>query len=377
MLLRLRFLPVFWLSGLLLLAACRPAPDTPPASPSPAPSPVPSATNTLVPPSPSPVPSPAPSLTPPPAPTATPAAASLDDLPLSATAKASFLGETYPDYTIVQPGESFVKTWTLANTGDVPWTTGYALVRGAVPQGQTLGTEARIPLVEEVAPGGKTTLSVPMTAPQAAGTYTVYFLLLTPEDEIVPVDGGRSVWATIRVCPQGQGCPTPPALGGSQAQVGDISARLLAFTPGTPQTSARFCMTLPNRNYGPSPGTVFLQVDDAQLAAVSGGSLPSAGCFEFSFAVSEAEIAQAAHVSVVVEQVRVLGGSNNPDQDCRNARETLMAQYPGLDFTCQFSMSGYYTDLHLPPGMSPQQADRLITDAIEHAVDGPWVLSVR
>ncbi|RMF70658.1 MAG: hypothetical protein D6740_07880, partial [Alphaproteobacteria bacterium] len=122
---------------------------------------------------------------------------------------------------------------------------------------------------------------------------------------------------------------------------------------------------------------VFLQVDDAQLAAVSGGSLPSAGCFEFSFAVSEAEIAQAAHVSVVVEQVRVLGGSNNPDQDCRNARETLMAQYPGLDFTCQFSMSGYYTDLHLPPGMSPQQADRLITDAIEHAVDGPWVLSVR
>ncbi len=69
--------------------------------------------------------------------------------------------------------------------------------------------------------------------------------------------------------------------------------------------------------------------------------------------------AQAAHVAVVIQQVRLLGGSTHPNEDCRSAREQLTRQYPGLDFTCSFSMAGYYTNLHVPAGMSREEADRL------------------
>lgn len=101
------------------------------------------------------------------------------------------------------------------------------------------------------------------------------------------------------------------------------------------------------------------------------------GCFEFEFPVTATQIQGAASIAVSIGQVRIIGGPNDPDGTCQTVRPNLMAQYPGLDFQCQFSMAGYYTNLQVPAGMTTEQAKQVIFDAIEGAINGPWLLTVR
>lgn len=101
------------------------------------------------------------------------------------------------------------------------------------------------------------------------------------------------------------------------------------------------------------------------------------GCFEFEFPVTATQIQGAASIAVSIAQVRIIGGPNDPDGTCQAVRPNLMAQYPGLDFQCQFSMAGYYTNLQVPAGMTTEQAKQVIFDAIEGAINGPWLLTVR
>jgi hypothetical protein len=54
-----------------------------------------------------------------------------------------------------------------------------------------------------------------------------------------------------------------------------------------------------------------------------------------------------------------------------------MTQYRGLDFPCNFSMAGYCINLQLPSGMTREQAQQIIFDAIENTIHGPWVLTIR
>ena len=186
-----------------------------------------------------------------------------------------------------------------------------------------------------------------------------------------------SVWVTIRVCAQGQPCPTPPSpTGGSSATAGNITARLLGFKTGAANSTATFCLYhLPNRNY--LPFGMQLQVDDKVFPMTGGGStvlLPGKACFQFSFGATAAQIDQAQHVAVVIPVVRY--SPSDANARCQQAHDRLVKQYPGLDFTCHFSMAGYYTNLKLPPGMTRQKADRLITNLIEGAIYGHWVLTV-
>ncbi len=371
-----KFMPILWYAlALILFARCSPAPT---ATPTPRPSPSPSAT---VSPSPTSTPSPSPTEAPTPLPSATPTATPFRAAraTLSATDQAAFVGETIPDYTQLTPGEKFTKTWTLRNTGPRAWTAAYSFVRGAgVPAGTALGAPASVPLPTEVPPGGKITLAVPMTAPQETGTYTLYWALLNPQGEIVPISGGRSVWVTVRVCAAGQPCPTPPsAPTGATTTVGNITARLLGFQSNATGSTATFCLyDLPNRNY--LPLGMELLVDGKVFPTTGGGStvlIPGKACFQSTFGATAAQINAAQDVAVVVPVVR---NPTPPDADarCQQAHDQLVKQYPGLDFTCHFSMAGYYTNLKLPPGMSREKADRLITDLIEGAIYGPWVLPV-
>jgi len=59
------------------------------------------------------------------------------------------------------------------------------------------------------------------------------------------------------------------------------------------------------------------------------------------------------------------------------AKPGLIAKYPGLGFQCNFNMAGYYTNLQLPAGMTREQAQQIIVDAVEGAIYGPWTLTVR
>jgi hypothetical protein len=53
----------------------------------------------------------------------------------------------------------------------------------------------------------------------------------------------------------------------------------------------------------------------------------------------------------------------------------VSAAHPGLEFTCS-SMYIPYTLVAKPSGMSDAEADRIIMDALERRVYGPWVMSL-
>lgn len=78
---------------------------------------------------------------------------------------------TIPDGSVMEPGEDFIKTWTIKNTGTCTWDDGYKLV--------FIGGDRAIDPVdfvidstdEFVAGGGTGYFSVPLTAPLTPGRY--------------------------------------------------------------------------------------------------------------------------------------------------------------------------------------------------------------
>lgn len=87
---------------------------------------------------------------------------------------ATYLSDvTIPDGTVLTPGETFTKTWSLQNTGTCAWSTSYSIVfySGSAMSGVTTA------LSEAVSSGGSASVSVELTAPTTAGTYTGYWRL--------------------------------------------------------------------------------------------------------------------------------------------------------------------------------------------------------
>ena len=92
---------------------------------------------------------------------------------------------TIPDDTEIQPGESFVKTWRLQNSGSCIWTTAY-LVRFAGGTQMTLDSEFFLP---EVVPAGAfIDISLTLIAPPDEGPYRAEFMLV--DDDGVPFGSG-------------------------------------------------------------------------------------------------------------------------------------------------------------------------------------------
>lgn len=88
---------------------------------------------------------------------------------------------TYPDDTLVAPGQTFIKTWRLENAGSCNWTTGYELV---FTGGEQMGAPSTVPLPAGAAPGETLDVSITLTAPQAAGTHTGNWKLRNEEDQV-------------------------------------------------------------------------------------------------------------------------------------------------------------------------------------------------
>jgi len=97
----------------------------------------------------------------------------VSSLPTSASSGSScnstFVADaTIPDGTVMSPGQTFIKTWTLQNTGSCTWDTSFTMrfFSGSSMSGGN-GTVS-----SSVAPGGQGNVSVSLTAPITAGTYT-------------------------------------------------------------------------------------------------------------------------------------------------------------------------------------------------------------
>jgi hypothetical protein len=80
---------------------------------------------------------------------------------------------TIPDGTVLLPGETFVKSWTIENTGFCMWKENYMLT---FFEGDPMsGSDTEIE--KTMASGMQAKISVELTAPDAEGTYTGYWIL--------------------------------------------------------------------------------------------------------------------------------------------------------------------------------------------------------
>jgi hypothetical protein len=290
--------------------------------------------------------------------------------------QATLVHETYHDNSILKPGEKFIKTFEIKNTGSKTWTSAYTLVLDPTSQSQALGSPPQLPLPQETPPGSTVTLSINLAAPAATGTRTVYWILENERGETVPVDGGSQVWVKIRVCDPAQPCNPPTA--GSGTTASGIAVTLTGFTYDAESATVSFCMTMPNRYYSLGSPAPSLLIDQKPAPFLDGGSIPPWGCVEMRYQASADEIDRAQDIRLSIDtSLRMAPPPGDPDSACQAARLDLTGKYPGLDFQCQFSMAGYATNLQLPPGMTRDQANQIILDTIEGAIYGPWILHIK
>lgn len=90
---------------------------------------------------------------------------------------------TIPDGTFMSPGQDFVKTWRVKNTGSVSWGAGYVLAYAGYSN-QMSGQF--IALTEVVLPGQEVELSVQFKAPTEAGEYLSAWTMRNPQGVTFP-----------------------------------------------------------------------------------------------------------------------------------------------------------------------------------------------
>ncbi len=85
---------------------------------------------------------------------------------------------TIPDGTPMSPGQEFVKTWKIKNTGVCTWDTSYkAIFAYSNPPNERMNAQP-VPLAALVAPGQEAEVSVQFTAPSTPGEYTLYWQMV-------------------------------------------------------------------------------------------------------------------------------------------------------------------------------------------------------
>lgn len=104
---------------------------------------------------------------------------------------------TFPDGSVVSPGQAFTKKWRLRNSGDCAWN-GYTLV---FDTGDSMGGPASKP-IGIVNPGQEVDLELNLTAPVTAGNYRGYWRIATNNNVLVPILNGyqgRAFYVDIKV----------------------------------------------------------------------------------------------------------------------------------------------------------------------------------
>ncbi len=118
------------------------------------------------------------------------------------TASAQFVSETVPDGTIEQPGATFLKTWTIKNTGTCPWDTTWKFV---FYSGDIMGGAYVYPFPQPTAPGDTVNVPISLVAPTTNGQFTGYWKIQSPWGMTFgDSDSGNPFWVQIVV---GSGTP--------------------------------------------------------------------------------------------------------------------------------------------------------------------------
>jgi hypothetical protein len=89
-----------------------------------------------------------------------------------------YLGDVnYPPDSIVKAGTAFTKSWRVKNTGTCPWESNLYNVDLHFEGGNQMGNQGVFDIsASAVEPGDTATISIALTAPATAGTYTGYWM---------------------------------------------------------------------------------------------------------------------------------------------------------------------------------------------------------
>lgn len=153
---------------------------------------------------------------------------------------------TIPDYTALNPGETFVKTWRLKNTGTCDWAADTSI---GFFSGTQMGGPSSQSLGLIVAVGDQIDISLTLKAPTDAGTYTGYWMLLTPSGGRFGIGdaGDQSFWVLITVR---SGTTTPTVT----KTLGTVTATLIPTMTKTPTITSTPTQTrTPSLTPYPSP----------------------------------------------------------------------------------------------------------------------------
>ena len=120
------------------------------------------------------------------------------------TLSADYIADvTYPDDAVVAPGETFMKTWQIMNSGSCTWDADYTIY---FVSGDNLGAPENASLTGgiEVPPGTIVNVSVQLTAPTEEGTYRSDFKFKDQTGKSFGTGGGGTIYIQIKVAE-----PTP------------------------------------------------------------------------------------------------------------------------------------------------------------------------
>ncbi len=119
--------------------------------------------------------------------------------------RAELLFESPKDGVVYQPGDSFVKIWNFANSGDCTWTQNFHLVHVGGPNFTDSGVLALVDvsnMTEDGIPnGGKLEISVSMEAPDSVGRQRSIWMLRDDNGQLFGVGalGDEIFWVEIIV----------------------------------------------------------------------------------------------------------------------------------------------------------------------------------
>jgi transcriptional regulator with XRE-family HTH domain len=89
----------------------------------------------------------------------------------------TFLGDTIPHGTLMEPGQVFEQTWRVCNSGTVAWQ-GRRLERQGPLTGPGLISSARFVDVPDTEPGGEAAITAPLKAPTYDCSSIAYFKMV-------------------------------------------------------------------------------------------------------------------------------------------------------------------------------------------------------
>lgn len=162
---------------------------------------------------------------------------------------------TIPDGTDFNPGDTFVKTWRLKNTGSCEWTSGYKIIFSS---GDQMGGPDAAQLTSGiVSPGGTVDVSVDLTAPDDPGTYRGNWKLRDPNDQVFGIQGTGEFWVEIEVLPPTDTPVAKPDLKITQIELAPASptkenpvdVKVTVYNQGEAASGAFTVLWYPGENY--------------------------------------------------------------------------------------------------------------------------------